>query len=90
LSIRNVDIYDDLHDELLDTLKERRIHNIGLKCLAIRSCSVLTLEYKKELEGLAERLIWENVMEMVSDDEIESEGEIDWENEYYDHAYWSP
>ena len=77
MSIRNVDIYDDLHNKLSDTLKERRTHNIRLKCLTIQSCNALTLEYKQELEGLVEKLIWENVMEIVSDDEIESEGRID-------------
>ena len=86
MSIRNVDIYNDLQNELLDILEQRRTHDIGLKCLAIRSCGVFTLEYKQELEGLVEKLIWESVMEMVSEDETEAE-EMDWET--YHHAYWS-
>ena len=86
MSIRNVDIYDDLQNELLDILKQRHTRDIYLKCLAIRSCGVFTLEYKQELEGLVEKRIWENVIEMVSEAETEVE-EIDWET--YDHAYWS-
>ena len=71
-------------------MKKRCAQNVGLKGLVIRSCGVPALECKEEFEGLAEKIVWEDVMEMVSDYESETEEETDWENEYYDFAYWSP
>ena len=52
----NVGIYYEPYNKLLDILKER-----GLKGLSVRSCRAPTLECKKELEGLVENIVWENV-----------------------------
>jgi len=54
LLIRNVDIHYEPYIKLLDVMKGRRTHNVGLKSLSIQSGHVSTLECKKEFEGLVE------------------------------------
>jgi hypothetical protein len=85
LSFRDLDIFFQQHNKLLDTLKERRTHGVGLKGLIIRSCRVLNLESKKEFEGLVEKITWENVTE-ISDYDTGTEEETSSDEEYY--RYW--
>ena len=92
LTICNVNIHHEPHNKLLEILKERRAHNVGLEGLTIRSCHVPTLEYKEEFEGLVGNIIWEDVTETEpdsdSDSETETEEEMDPVYDYYDIAYW--
>lgn len=86
LSFCNVHfLYDSLR-KLLAILEDRRAHDVGLKSLVLRSCTVPTLEYKTELAGLVEKLTWEHVGEMESDySETDTEDESDFDDDY---GYW--
>jgi len=89
LSLLNVYLLEQQHNGLLDVLKARRAHDIGLKSLVVRSCHVHTLEYEKELKGLVKKVTWEDVTEMDSEYvETETEEETDSEDEYHGFDYW--
>jgi len=94
LLIRNANIHYKLHNKLLDILKERRTRGVSLGALSIWWCRVPALECKNDLEDLVKgKVTWENVIEMDSDhdteteemgseDETEAEEGVDSEDEY--------
>ena len=86
LSFHYLDLFFDSQNKLLDMLKERLTHGIGLKSLAIRMCNVHTLECEEELEDLVREVTWENVREIRSEYDTESE-ETGLEDECYDYRF---
>jgi len=57
----------------LDLLKNRNDHQIILKRLVLQSCRVPTVEYKSGLKALVGRVTWDNVTEVGSDYESETD-----------------
>jgi len=86
LTLHGVDVFSGQQQNLLDVLKRRRNHQMGLKKLALWSCRVSTIAYKTDLRGLVGRVIWDNVTEMGLDYELELD---ETDSEEFDYlGYW--
>jgi hypothetical protein len=77
LTLSHLDILSGREQELLDVLKERRDHNLGLEKLVVRSCRVHEDEDELKLRELVKEVKWDNVTvaESDSDDEGVVEGQ---------------
>ena len=73
LTLHNIDVLFRQQRKLLDLLKNRNDHQIILKRLVLQSCRVPTVEYKSGLKALVGRVTWDNVTEVGSDYESETD-----------------
>jgi len=73
LTLHNIDVLFGQQRKLLDLLKNRNDHQIILKRLVLQSCRVPTVEYKSNLKALVGRVTWDNVTEVGSDYESETD-----------------
>ena len=87
LSCRNVDLLYKTHRKLLDALRWRHDHGVGLESLNLQSCRVPTDEYKTDLEDVVEEVVWDDVTEMGS--EYTPDNEHGWTDEYMEHVQWA-
>ena len=61
LTLSHLDIRFGREEQLLDVLKRRRDHNVGLKRLVTRSCRVHKVEYNPKLGELVKNVKWDNM-----------------------------
>lgn len=65
LSLYDISISSMLHQKLVNVLKGRRICNVGLESLIVRSCRVHSSEYEADLRDLV-KVTWVDVTEIGS------------------------
>ena len=65
LTLSHLDIRFGREEQLLDVLKGRRDHNVGLKKLVVRSCRVHRVEYNPKLGEVVKNIKWDNMQVVV-------------------------
>jgi hypothetical protein len=86
LTFHNIDVLSRVHQKLLDTLKRRSDHDVGLESLAVQSCRVVTNDYETDLMDRVKKVTWEDVEEVGSDYDGTETEEEETDSDYSDES----